>query len=271
MVRRDSGYNLVVLAVTITVMTIAVATALPSWSGAIRREKEEELIFRGLQMAEGIRVFQRRFGRLPATLDELLKAEPRSLRQEWKDPMTEDGAWAIITAQEMQNTQGGAGQGGQGGQSGRGSQGGQTDDGRDGAQPGGQQAPPTIGPDGQPIQGPVAGVRSKSRERAFKTFDGADNYGNWRFTHDLVQPGSLGRGRMQGGVVGSNVGGRGGAASRLAIPNANWIGRPFREGLTPGGAALQGGTGPNDNKKPTVPTPPGGDDDEGDDGGGGDG
>ena len=61
--RRQSGYTLVVCAVTVTVLSIAVATALPLWSAQIRREREEELIFRGLQYAEAIRVFQKRFGR----------------------------------------------------------------------------------------------------------------------------------------------------------------------------------------------------------------
>ena len=43
----EAGYNLVVLIVAITVLNIAVAAVLPLWSTAIRREKEEELVFRG--------------------------------------------------------------------------------------------------------------------------------------------------------------------------------------------------------------------------------
>ena len=62
----------------------------------IRREKEEELIFRGLQYAEAIRIFQIRFQRLPTTLKELRDVTPRSIRQLWKDPMTEDGEFAPI-------------------------------------------------------------------------------------------------------------------------------------------------------------------------------
>lgn len=272
--RRTRGYNLVVLGVIITVMTIAVTIALPAWSGAIRREKEEELIFRGLQMAEGIRVFQRRFGRLPATLDELAKAEPRSLRQEWKDPMTEDGAWAVVTAQEM-NAQGGQGgqgaQGGPGGRRGQGAPAGQNAGQGGGEEDGDQGLTPAVGPDGQPVQGPVAGVRSKGRGKAMKTFEGAEDYSAWRFTFDLVQPGSLGRGRAQGGVMGTNIGGRGGPASALAIPNANWIGRPFRQGLTPGGGTPQGGSGPDGNKGNPRQEPPPPADDQDDDQGGDDG
>jgi len=45
----------------------------------IRREKEEELVFRGLQYAEAIRVFQNRFQRPPIRLQELIEVEPRSM------------------------------------------------------------------------------------------------------------------------------------------------------------------------------------------------
>ena len=56
------GYSLVVVVMLITVMSILVAAALPLWSAQIKRDKEEELISRGMQYAEAIRVFQRRFG-----------------------------------------------------------------------------------------------------------------------------------------------------------------------------------------------------------------
>ena len=95
--RRQRGYTLALCAVLITLMSIAVALALPTWSSQIRREREEELIFRGLQMAEGIRIFQKRFGRFPVRLEELWETKPRSVRQPWKDPMTDSGRWRSIT------------------------------------------------------------------------------------------------------------------------------------------------------------------------------
>src|SRR5947199_5209330 len=92
----ELGYNLVVLVVIITVMNIVLAAVLPLWSQAIRRNREEELIFRGLQYAEAIRVFHNRFQRWPTRLEELVEIKPRSIRQLWKDPMTEDGKWQLI-------------------------------------------------------------------------------------------------------------------------------------------------------------------------------
>ena len=69
---------------------------LPLWSHQIQREKEAELIFRGLQYAEAIRVFQIRFRRLPVRLEELIEVKPRSIRQLWENPMSEDGSWKLL-------------------------------------------------------------------------------------------------------------------------------------------------------------------------------
>ncbi|MBK6403975.1 MAG: type II secretion system protein [Holophagales bacterium] len=57
------GYTLVALLVGITVASILIAAVLPLASAQAQREREAELIFRGLQYAEGIRIFRRRFGR----------------------------------------------------------------------------------------------------------------------------------------------------------------------------------------------------------------
>ena len=70
--RGEQGYTLAVLIMMATVMSILVGAALPSWSKMIQRDKEEELIARGWQYAEAVRIFQNTFGRLPTTLDELI-------------------------------------------------------------------------------------------------------------------------------------------------------------------------------------------------------
>lgn len=80
----------------ITVLNILVAKALPLWSAVIQREKEAELISRGMQYAEALRVFQQRHGRLPIKLEELVEVKPRSIRQLWKNPLDENGAWELI-------------------------------------------------------------------------------------------------------------------------------------------------------------------------------
>ena len=75
----EAGYTMVILVILITVMTILLSMALPYWSHWIQREKEEELIFRGLQYAEAIRVFKARFGQSPIRLEQLIEVKPRCI------------------------------------------------------------------------------------------------------------------------------------------------------------------------------------------------
>lgn len=96
--RKRAAFTLLTLVVAVTLLNIAAAAALPAWSHIIQHDNEEELIFRGLQYAEAIRVFQIRFGRFPTNLKELRETEPRCLRQLWKNPLSEDGRWALVPA-----------------------------------------------------------------------------------------------------------------------------------------------------------------------------
>ena len=56
--RSEAGYNLVILMMSLMVLNILIAAALPKWSHVIRREREEELISRGWQYVEAIRIFR---------------------------------------------------------------------------------------------------------------------------------------------------------------------------------------------------------------------
>ena len=49
------------LLVGLAVMAVVLSVAMPTWSHMIRREKEEELIFRGTQYARAINQYQRKF------------------------------------------------------------------------------------------------------------------------------------------------------------------------------------------------------------------
>ena len=216
-----AGYNLVMLMVLLTVLNIAVAASLPAWSGMIRREKEEELVFRGLQYAEAIRVFQNRFQRPPIRLQELIEVEPRSIRRLWKDPMTDDGKWALIPLQgpptvEMQQQQGRQEE--KGVPEGKDENG--REDGEDTSGDGGFGGPKK----GDEVQiGPLKGVHSKSRKTSFLLFNGKDHYDEWWFTVDLfTQPAqTLGGDPTQN----ANAGGM--------TMSSRWIGRPIPDFLQP--------------------------------------
>jgi type II secretory pathway pseudopilin PulG len=213
------------MAVLITILNIAVAAVLPLASTAIQREREEELIFRGLQYAEAIRVFQQRFGRLPVRLEELIKTEPRCIRQLWVDPMTGEADWGLI----IETGRGGANVG------------------RPGGRPGGRPRPqpeeePSGGPTlGQPPKlptGPIKGVHSRSKGDAIKVFFGREKYEDWQFTVDLV-------------LAPEGLGG----LDPMPRINARWIGRPFR--VSPPGQGQPGGTGLPPSDMTTSPGPDG--------------
>lgn len=107
MKRSERGYALAALLATITVMMILMAAAVPSWKYVVKNEKEEELIFRGGQIADAIRRFQAKNGNaLPASLDVLVKG--KFLRKAYTDPMVKDGKWRLIRQGEPIPAAGGA-------------------------------------------------------------------------------------------------------------------------------------------------------------------
>ncbi|MEM8933784.1 MAG: hypothetical protein AAGE94_21520 [Acidobacteriota bacterium] len=235
--RRDSrlgklrGYNLVVLAVSVTLLNIWVASSLPLWSHQINRDKEAELIFRGMQYAEAIRVFQTRFNRYPNSLKELVEVEPRCIRQLWENPMREDGRWALIpvgqTPGQGQPVQR-AGQPGQAPQPPIGGQntgdgdgdifGNDLEDGREGAEPGVILSADTEDPFAPPSSITIRGVYSPTSEESIHVWNGKQNIKEWLFTVELVSS------KKQG--TEANPG--------LVTPFMAWeIGRPWPAGVTP--------------------------------------
>ena len=213
----EAGYNLVVLVVMITVMNIAVAAALPYWSSWAKRQKEEELIFRGLQYAEAIRLFRVRQGRLPTALEELIAVEPRVIRQLWPNPMDEEGRWGLLMQGTPSNTSepesgqaGGSGNGGDGGGSGGG---------------GLTAVPPPNEEEGEgPTVGPILGVYSATPGPSMHVWNGLQDIGDWRFTADLIQlrPANVANDRPP---------------PRLT---SEWIGKPFPPGVLEGGKPRDG-------------------------------
>lgn len=198
---RERGYTLVAVAVIVTVLSVAVAMVLPAWSAQIQRDREEELVFRGLQYAEAIRVFQRRFGRFPNSLSELIEVKPRSIRRLWTEPLTEGAAWQPILLIPPEQNPGGEG----------------SADGRADA-----DDPDENVATGTPA-GPIVGVRTTNGKTGFRTFFGQDAYSQWRFTYDLVTPGSGGGAQLEGVGVPSGAG----VGGIPRVPRAEWIGRPL--------------------------------------------
>jgi len=92
---KRRGYTLIILMIAITVLSIGLLVAIPIWQTQIQREKEEELIFRGKQYVEAVRLYQLKHpGSFPENLEKLV--EEKCLRKLFKDPITEHGEWDII-------------------------------------------------------------------------------------------------------------------------------------------------------------------------------
>jgi type II secretory pathway pseudopilin PulG len=91
---------MVALMAAVAVMMIMLAAAVPSWRYVMRNDAEEELIFRGGEIADAIARFQRRNGNaLPPSLEVLVKG--KFLRHPYKDPMTKHGRWRFIRPGEV--------------------------------------------------------------------------------------------------------------------------------------------------------------------------
>ncbi len=175
------------LMVGLTVMMVIIASVLPLASAEAQRDKETELIFRGLQYAEGIRCFKLRYGRYPTSLKEMYEIRPRTLRKLWKDPMSNSMDWGLIgltaPVAGVPVGPGGAPPGGGGGFS---------------------VATPTPAPSPTPTPGvtspfgdtglggpsaptgPVTGVYSKVRKKGYQTFQGHEYYNEWQFTESSL-------------------------------------------------------------------------------------
>ena len=91
----QEGYALLMVLFLGALMLVAVAAASPNILTQGIREKEEEMIWRGKQHVRAVRLFYRKNGRFPQSLDVLTEAKQgqiRYLRQPYKDPMNrEDG------------------------------------------------------------------------------------------------------------------------------------------------------------------------------------
>ncbi|UCE42700.1 MAG: type II secretion system protein [Candidatus Aminicenantes bacterium] len=93
--KKSDGYTILLLMFAVFVMSIGLMIAVPVWQTQIQREKEEELIFRGKQYVEAIRLFQsKKPGAFPRDFEELI--EEKCLRKLFEDPMSPDGKWNLI-------------------------------------------------------------------------------------------------------------------------------------------------------------------------------
>jgi len=92
---QPAGYTLLLLLIAIFVLSLGLLVAIPVLETQLRREKEEELIFRGTQYIEAIRLYQQKKpGAYPSSLEDLVKE--KCLRRLYRDPLSESGSWNLL-------------------------------------------------------------------------------------------------------------------------------------------------------------------------------
>src|SRR5437762_2939967 len=85
----QSGYMRLMLMLVVTLLAIAPAAIVPTMAFQIRRDREEEMIHRGVQYSRAIRRYVKKFGRYPTRIEELENTNNvRFLRRKYKDPVT---------------------------------------------------------------------------------------------------------------------------------------------------------------------------------------
>src|SRR5947209_8756768 len=95
--RPESGYVLLAVLFMLTLAIIALTAAAPSMITAIKREREIELQHRGNQYVRALQLYFRKFGRYPASIDQLENTNNlHFLRKRYKDPITGTDEWKLI-------------------------------------------------------------------------------------------------------------------------------------------------------------------------------
>jgi type II secretory pathway pseudopilin PulG len=242
------------LLVGIAIMTVMLTVAMPTWKQMVQREKEEELVFRGEQIAHSIGMFQKKFANAyPPTIDYLV--EQKFLRKKYKDPITNDDFVPLTQAQQQSSTPGGP-TGGRGGQPAQGQRG----------APAPGRGPLGLVSSGSPGGAPaggIIGVTSKSTAVSIRLYKGRSHYNEWAFIYapPAPAPGTA----TPGGQRGNNPGQRGtGNPFGGNGPFPPGRGGPFGPGgrggpggpTGPGGPGGPGGRGPGGSPFP-IPSGPG--------------
>ncbi|MFZ0769834.1 MAG: hypothetical protein WCA49_18295 [Candidatus Sulfotelmatobacter sp.] len=87
--RRQEGYVLLTLLLAVALMSIFALAVITPIKFQLQRDREQELIHRGVQYSRAIRNYYKKFGRYPTRLEDLDNTNNlRYLRKRYKDPVT---------------------------------------------------------------------------------------------------------------------------------------------------------------------------------------
>jgi type II secretory pathway pseudopilin PulG len=110
---RDSeqGYVLITLILFVALLAIAAIALAPTFSFQLKRDREQELIHRGVQYTRAIQHYYKKFGKYPTRLEDLENTNQiRFLRRRYKDPVT-GKEFKLLHLQDVQISVGALGAG----------------------------------------------------------------------------------------------------------------------------------------------------------------
>jgi type II secretory pathway pseudopilin PulG len=163
----ERGASLVSVIAGLTIMAILMSAAVPFWSYVMKDAREEELLFRGEQIARAIEKYQaKNGGTMPPNLEILV--QQRFLRKACvKEPFAKDGKWRLVRPGEPILPPG-----------------------LPGVPPTRQRTPPStmVGQAPTSIGGTITvggtgimGVASFSKDKSLRIFNGRTRYDEWLF------------------------------------------------------------------------------------------
>ncbi len=95
--RSEAGFILLAVLFLVALILITLAVAAPKIAQSIQRDRELELMHRGEQYKRAIKLYYRKFGAYPSSIDQLVNTNQiRFLRKRYTDPMTGKDDWKII-------------------------------------------------------------------------------------------------------------------------------------------------------------------------------
>jgi type II secretory pathway pseudopilin PulG len=93
----EDGFLLLAVIFMVALVLLSLAVAAPRIAASIQRDREIELVHRGEQYKRAIRLYYKKFGNYPTSIDQLESTNNlRFLRKRYLDPLTGKDDWRVI-------------------------------------------------------------------------------------------------------------------------------------------------------------------------------
>ncbi len=106
--KNEGGYILLTLLLLASVLAFSLAVILPDTVFEIKRDREQEMVHRGVQYSRALGAYYKKFGRYPARIEDLESTSNlRFLRRRYKDPESKNQDFKLLHYGEVKMSLGG--------------------------------------------------------------------------------------------------------------------------------------------------------------------